>query len=218
MGETIGFLADQSMTEPDARGAARFDSIAPSVRLRASEMQALVEQLEPELSPGNVAALKKEIAKAGKGTVSAAALGLGSIPPSLNSLGLVSCRRILRHHVLSFSALRQLRFGLGVEGDAVARALLAAYALNGLTRSYAELHYRANCDVVEAGPPTMVLDRRFGKSEQFDPLTVEAADALLEAALDAATSVGIRWEGQVLRITGNPLISIGEASEDDEEQ
>ena len=219
VGETIGFLADQSMREPDARGAGRSDSVAPSVRLKASDMRALVEQLKPELSVGNVAAILKEVDKAGaQGTVSGAALGLGSIPPSLSGLGFVSCRRILRHHVLSFSALRQLRFGLGVDGDAAARALLVAYALNGLTRSYAELHYRANCDLVELEPTEMILDRRFGEKEQFSPLSVETADDLLAAALDAATAEGIRWEGQVLRITGNPSISIGEATQDDEKE
>ncbi len=219
VGETIGFLADPSMREPDARGAGRSDSVAPSVRLKAKEMRALVEQLKPELSAGNVAAILKEVDKAGaQGTVSGAALGLGSIPPSLSGLGFVSCRRILRHHVLSFSALRQLRFGLGVDGDAAARALLAAYALNGLTRSYAELRYRANCDLVELEPTEMILDRRFGAKEQFTALSVEAADELLSEAMDAAAVVGVHWEGQALRITGNPAISIGEATQDDEKE
>ncbi|GAA1743229.1 hypothetical protein GCM10009810_00080 [Nostocoides vanveenii] len=217
VGETIGFLADQvTGSHIDPRGAARWDTVAPSVRLKAEDMRTLLAQLEPELSPGNVAAIRKEIDKAGKGTVSAAALGLGAIPPSLNGLGLVSCRRVLRHHVLSFSALRQLRFGLGTDGDTAARALLAAYALCGLTRSYAEVVYRANCDLVEKGCPTMVLDRRFGETEEFDALTEGVADALLEEALTAAGAFGVRWEGHILRVKGNPLISVGEASEEDE--
>lgn len=218
VGETIGFLADgRPEADIPLRGAARWDSVAPSVRLKAAEMTELLEQLEPELSEGNVAAIRKEISRAKAGTVSAAALGLGAIPPSLNGLGLVSCRRILRHHVMSFTALRQLRFGLGPDGDAVARALLAAYALCGLTRSYSELLYRANCDLVEKEHPVVVLDRRFGDNETLEPPRVEDADDLLASALDAAAKVGVTWEGQILMVTGNPLIRVGEVEEASEE-
>ena len=218
VGETIGILADQS---PDAthiapRGAARRDEIAPSVRLGAKEMTALLEAQESELSPGNVTDIRKAIAKAGKGTTSAADLVLGSIPPSLNGLGFVSCRRILRTHVLSFSALRQIRFGLGPEGDATARALLASLALAGLARSYGELNFRANCDLVESGEPTCELDARYGKKVSIDLPDVEAADALLSEAIDAAKGLGIRWEGQVLEVEGNPLIAGGIIAEADE--
>ena len=141
VGETIGILADQSGngTEIAPRGAARFDSLAPSVRLSAEDMQALPDAQKEELSPGNIESIQKEINAAKGGTTSAAALVLGSIPPTLNGLGFVSCRRIIRTHVLSFAALRQIRFDLGADGDAVARSLLAALALNGLARSYAEV-------------------------------------------------------------------------------
>ena len=62
----------------------------------------------------------------------------------------------------------------------------------------------------------MVLDRRFGETEEFDALTEGVADALLEEALTAAGAFGVRWEGHILRVKGNPLISVGEASEEDE--
>jgi len=219
VGETIGFLADPEDAERSPkRGAARTDSVAPSVRLHADDMRALLAQLENELSDRNVKAIRAEIDRAGKGTISASRLGLGASAPSLNGLGLVACRRILRHHVLSFSALRQLRFGLGAEGDASARALLAAYALCGLTRSYGELLYRANCDLVELSRPVMVLDRRFGDKETLEPLDIPGSDALLAEALAVAADHGVRWEGQVLTVQGNPLISVGEVAEDDQEQ
>jgi len=70
----------------------------------------------------------------------------------METLAGVACHRIVRSHVLSFAALRQIRFGAGPDGDAACRALLAALALAALARSDAELVLRANCDLVEAGP------------------------------------------------------------------
>ncbi|MEI2828043.1 MAG: type I-U CRISPR-associated protein Cas7 [Dermatophilaceae bacterium] len=211
VGETIGILSDQSAdaTHIAPRGAARRDEIAPSVRLGAKEMTALLEAQESELSPGTVESVRKAIAKAGKGTTSGSALVLGSIPPSLEGLGFVSCRRILRTNVLSFSALRQLRFGLGVQGDATARALLASLALAGLARSYDELNFRANCDLVEVDRPTCELDARYGNKVHLEAPDSAAADALLERAIDEAVALGIRWEGQVFEVEGNPLIAGG---------
>lgn len=220
VGETIGILADQSTHAVDVprRGAARSDLLAPSVRLNAPDMRALLNAQRSELSPGNVKNIETEIAKSSKrdATSSAAPLGLGSIPPSLEGLGFVSCQQVLRTHVLSFSALRQLRFGLGVDGDASARALLAVLALNGLARADDELVYRANCDLVEAGPASVELDGRHGRRIALAPLEIEAADVLLAEAIDRARAAGIRWEGQVFEVTGNPLVAGGILGDADE--
>lgn len=211
VGEVIGIVADQSPagSVPPRRGAARFDTIAPSVKLTGDELERLIAQQESELSEGNVKKIRAEISKSKSGRVSAAGLGLGSIPPSLDGLGFVSCRRIVRHHVLSFAALRQIRFGLGAEGDAAARALLAALLLNALTRSNDELNLRANCDLVEASPTLMELDQRQGASAQLRPLTIEEADELLAQALAEAERHGVDWHGQTLDIVGDPAIAGG---------
>jgi CRISPR-associated protein Csb1 len=219
-GETIGVLADQGVDGRDVprRGAARTDSIAASVRLSGADMEKVLTDQESELSVANVERIRSAIKKAGtKGTVSGSTLGLGSIPPSMDGIGFVSCRSIVRHHVLSFAALRQLRFGLGAEDDVHARVLLAALGLNGLARSDAELLIRANCDLIEAGPTEVVLDGRFGQTERYDALSIEEADALLETAIDAAVATGVRWEGQTLDIVGNPLIAGGLSADDDGE-
>lgn len=211
VGEIVGVLADQAPSAEKApmRGAARFDMFAPSVRLSGEELESLLAAQEDELSQTNVTSIRSEIAKAKKGKISAAALGLGAIPPSLNGLGFVSCSRIIRSHVLSFAALRQLRFGLasGLAGDVSCRVLLAALALDGLARSDAELFIRANCDLVEAGPAVVELDQRYGNKVRVAPLSIQDADALLREAIDAAVAAGVRWEGQVLEVTGNPLIA-----------
>lgn len=220
VGEIIGVLADQSQGGAQApmRGAARFDMLAPSVRLSGPELESLLAAQEDELSPKNIAAIRKVITEAKRGTASASKLGLGALPPSLDSLGFVSCMRIIRSHVLSFAALRQIRFGLasGLQGDIACRALLAALALDGLARSDAELFIRANCDLVEAGPTVVELDLRYGNKLRMESLTIDAADGLLAEAIAGAVSAGVRWEGQILDVTGDPRVAGGIEPESDE--
>lgn len=116
----------------------------------------------------------------------------------------VCCSRIIRTQVLSFAALRQLRFDCGPAGDEAGRALLAAYALAGLARSNAELSIRANCDLVETGPTTLKLDARDGEFVELNALSIAEADKLLERALaEAYREADITWSGQVLHVTGN---------------
>lgn len=116
----------------------------------------------------------------------------------------VCCSRIIRTQVLSFAALRQLRFDCGPAGDEAGRALLAAYALAGLARSNSELSIRANCDLVETGPTTFKLDARDGEFVELPALSIEQADELLERALvQAYREADISWCGQVLAVTGN---------------
>ena len=219
VGEIIGVLSDQGLNGTDIapRGGARSDQIAPSVRVSPEDMETLLSAQESELSTNNLEKIRKEMGKAKKGgVISASGLGLGSIPPSLDGLGLVSCQRIIRSHVLSFAALRQVRFDLGAAGDASARALLAALAVNGLARSYAELILRANCDLVETAPPVVKLDGRYGASTEIDFPSIEEADALLEQAISEASAAGVRWEGQIFEVAGNPIISGGIVADADE--
>jgi CRISPR-associated protein Csb1 len=211
-GEIIGELADQSSRDINAiqtpkRGGARSDAIAASVRLTGKQLEELLVDQEAELSAKLASKIRDEAKKAKSGRTSASTLGLGSIPPTLENLGLVSCRRIIRSHVLSFAALRQLRFGAGPDGDAACRALLAAFALAGLARANAELNLRANCNLREADPPVTELDARYGRVVSLDPIDITTADALLgEAVEQARTSAGIRWEGQVFEVIGNELV------------
>jgi len=221
-GEIVGELADQSDRDINAiqtpkRGGARSDAIAPSVRLTGKQLEELLVDQEAELSAKLAAKIREDARKAKTGRASASTLGLGSIPPTLENLGLVSCRRIIRSHVLSFAALRQLRFGAGPEGDAACRALLAAFALAGLARANAELNLRANCSLREADVPVTELDARYGQVISLDPIDIPTADALLgEAVTLARSSAGIRWEGQVFEVAGNELVVDNADAEADE--
>ncbi|HTM86053.1 MAG TPA: type I-U CRISPR-associated protein Cas7, partial [Mycobacterium sp.] len=122
----------------------------------------------------------------------------------------VCCSRLIRTQVLSFAALRQLRFDCGPAGDEASRALLAAYVLAGLARANSELSIRANCDLVETGPTALKLDARDGEFVELPALSIDEADELLERALvEAYREADINWRGQVLEVTGNSAAQNG---------
>lgn len=204
VGEIIGILSDQGR-DPEVnqskRGGARIDPLGARIQLDQAEREAIADVQKSELSDK---AYTNSYGKGGKSS----SLGLGGIPPSLEQLGGVTCRAIIRSHVLSFAALRALRFDSPTpEGDVACRALLAAFALNGLARSDAELLLRANCDLVEAGPAVVTLDKRYGQKENFEPLSIEQAQELLSAAIDnAVQAANLTWDGSILVVEGNPTI------------
>lgn len=210
-GEIIGVLADQSgqvAENPPRRGGARVDPVGMSVQLSQEDVEKLVTDQEESMSAKTVERIRSDAKKAKGSGMSGSALGLGGVPPALEALGGVACSQIIRSHVLSFAALRQLRFGAGPEGDAACRALLAAFALNGLARADAELNLRANCHLVEDGPATVVLDMRHGRTRELEALSIEQADELLAAAVEQAVEqAGISWDGQVLQVQGSPLVA-----------
>ena len=203
VGEIIGILADQDGNRENCqskRGGARIDPLGMQINLADKDRKAIAEAQKHELSKGTYDnAMKKK---------QASTIGLGGIPPALEQLGGVTCQAIIRSHVLSFAALRALRFDCETpEGDVACRAVLAALALDGLARSDAELLLRANCDLVESGPAAVTLDKRYGDKEGLDALSIAEAQQLLSAALDyAKEQAGLVWDGSVLVVDGNPAV------------
>lgn len=221
VGEIIGVLADQDSDgqyQQSRRGAARLDTVAMSVQLEPKDMGKLIDALGPELGGKKVDKLREEVKKTKKNKLSASRLVLGAIPPKFDALGGVACSKIIRSWVLSFAALRQLRFGGNEEANVAGRVLLAAFALVALARAERELYLRANCDLVESGTPVVTLDERYGNRRTLDPITVELADQLLQQAIDHARSTGVAdWNGQILHVDGNPLILEGASDESESE-
>jgi CRISPR-associated protein Csb1 len=213
VGEIIGFCADE---RPALRGGARVDPVGMQINLTESSLKALADAQRAELSGATYKKAAGAKPKAKDEAISASMLGLGGIPPTLDTLSGVACSRIIRSHVLSFASLRQLRFGAGPDGDVACRALLAALALNALARSDAELYLRANCDLRESGPSAVEIDRRGGSRLALQALTIAQADALLGAALAAAQhQAGVSWNGVALQVTGNPDVVAGAVADTD---
>lgn len=137
----------------------------------------------------------------------------GNIAPSVQPLG-VTCDHAEHGFVLSFAALRRLRFG-GPDKDAAGRALLAALGLVALAeqdaRGYA---LRSRCDLVCDGRAPLERVTPDGATEPvtFDRVT---AQALYRAAFDAAQAAGLPLRAEPLRLTPqDKLVEIVRRSQD----
>lgn len=222
-GETIGVLADQNNPgeeQLNSRSGSRIDPVGASVKLDADTFNEIVARQAGELSQNKIEEFAKDTKKLKKGEkISGSKIGVGAVAPSLDPLGGVSCSRIIRSWVLSFTALRQLDFGTDNEQNIAGRALVAALGLSLIAHAEQEIYYRSNCDLVEVAAPVVKLDQRYGNFKELEPLSIEVADALLAQALEHAESVGVAdWHGQVKEVVGNPAIFDGAVEATDAEK
>jgi CRISPR-associated protein Csb1 len=122
----------------------------------------------------------------------------GNIAPSVQPLG-VTCDHIEHSFVLSFAALRRLRFG-GVEKDTAGRSLLAALGLVALTEQDARGYpLRSRCDLVCDGQATLEFVRSDGSTEAIQ-IDRAQAKALYQAAYDASQKAGFSFSSEPLRL------------------
>ena len=137
---------------------------------------------------------RKKGDKAGKPSI----INHGNIKPSLQPLG-VTCDYAEHTFVLSFAALRRLRFG-GSQKDAAGRNLLAALGLVALTeqdaRGYA---LRSRCDLVCEGRTPLELVHPDGAAEPIE-IDCKAARELYQNAYNAAKEV-FEMPAEPLRLT-----------------
>jgi CRISPR-associated protein Csb1 len=122
----------------------------------------------------------------------------GNIRPSVQPLG-ITCDHLEHSFVLSFAALRRLRFG-GAEKDIVGRSLLAALGLVALTeqdsRGYA---LRSRCDLVCDGRAPIELMHADGTKDDI-ALDRKAARALYRDAFESARKAGFNLSADPLRL------------------
>jgi CRISPR-associated protein Csb1 len=123
----------------------------------------------------------------------------GNITPQVTPLG-VTCDHLEHSFVLSFAALRRLRFG-GGERDAAGRTLLAALGLVALAeqdaRGYA---LRSRCDLVCDGRASLEVVHPDGTTEP-KALDRKAARELYAAAFKAARAAGFNLSTDPLVLT-----------------
>ena len=123
----------------------------------------------------------------------------GNIVPSVQILG-VTCDYAEHTFVLSFAALRCLRFG-GSEKDVAGRNLLAALGLVALVeqdaRGYA---LRSRCDLVCDGRTPLELVHPDGATESVE-INNETARALYKSAFEKAQQAGFELSAEPLRLT-----------------
>lgn len=212
-GEIYAVLADQTHESPIHRAGARIDPVAAGVHLTKNEAKKIAERIKGTMNDKKLS----KFASSGDGST----IVIGAIPPSTdaNALDGIAVRSITRTHVLSFSMLRAMHFGKGPEGDEAIRVLLAAALINAMVGSNAELHLRENCFLVEADEPKTVLDRRGGKHDDLEMLTLEDADELLaQAYAQAQKKAGIDWHGQIITVQGDPAVIESASAADDDDK
>ena len=123
----------------------------------------------------------------------------GNIPPSIQPLG-ITCDYAEHSFVLSFAALRRLRFG-EPKKDAAGRSLLAALGLVALTeqdtRGYA---LRSRCDLVCDVRTPLELVHPDGATEDVE-IKKETADTLYKSAFENAQEAGFKLSAEPLCLT-----------------
>jgi CRISPR-associated protein Csb1 len=138
----------------------------------------------------------------------------GNVTPSVQPLG-VTCDYLDHTFVLSFAALRRLRFGGQGERDASGRSLLAALGLLALAeqdaRGYA---LRSRCDLVCDGKAPLELVHADGTT-QVVAIDRASARSLYTQAFDAAKAAGFDLRAEPLRLEPQPkLVEIVRRSQD----
>ncbi len=123
----------------------------------------------------------------------------GNIVPSIQPLG-ITCDYAEHNFVLSFAALRRLRFG-GTEKDRAGRALLAALGLLALVeqdaRGYA---LRSRCDLVCDGRAPLELVHPDGTTQPVE-IGRAVASTVYQRAFESAQGVGFGLSAEPLRLT-----------------
>lgn len=128
----------------------------------------------------------------------------GNIVPTVQPLG-VTCDHLEHSFVLSFSALRRLRFG-GGKRDSAGRTLLASLGLLALaeqdSRGYA---LRSRCDLVCEGRAALELVHPDGTTEAI-AIDRDAVRKLYDDAFEAARSAGFQLSAKPLLLTPQPKL------------
>lgn len=137
----------------------------------------------------------------------------GNIAPSVDPLG-ITCDHLEHTVVLSFAALRRLRFG-SPEKDAAGRTLLAALGLLAVAeqdaRGYA---LRSRCDLVCDGPADLECVHPDGSTRSV-ALDVDTARRLYAEAAAAARAAGFGLAAEPLDLVPqDKLVAIVKSSQD----
>lgn len=125
----------------------------------------------------------------------------GNVTPSVQPLG-ITCDHLEHSFVLSFAALRRLRFGEDAPGkNAAGRTMLAALGLLALieqdARGYA---LRSRCDLVCEGSAPLEIVHADGSTESV-VLDCESARQLYQEAFKSAKQVGFKFPEEPVRLT-----------------
>ena len=133
----------------------------------------------------------------------------GNIAPSIDAqAGGVTISKALQTTVISFAALRRLRFkGFSREAETAARTAIAALGVAAITYQYeTDYDLRSRCLLLPTHSPRIELLSRDGSAGKAVELDRTTATAILSAAADQAAAAGIGWETRDIRLVPAPKL------------
>ena len=133
----------------------------------------------------------------------------GNIPPRIDSqAGGVTISKALQTTVISFAALRRLRFkGFDRDAETAARTAVAALGVSAIAYQYEnDFDLRSRCLLLPKHPPRVEMLGRDGSAGEVVELDRGAASEILAAAVEHASSAGIGWETTEIRLTPAPKL------------
>lgn len=214
--ELFGVVSEDERRRLSRRSGARLDPLGQDFHVSLDEFERLLAGQREHMSENTVEKLDAKLAKARKGkvgtTLSAADLGLGGIPPGLETAYGVSVPEVRRARTYSLAGLRRLRFGGTEQDDIAARRALLAMLLLGAAYADADPEIRAYCDVA-APRGSLFLD----DAELDVEVSIDACEAFLAGAV-AALPERLAWTGQTLVVEGDASLErgvIADADDDD---
>lgn len=208
--ELFGVVAEGELNV-SRRSGARLDPLGQDFHVTPDEFETLLERQRAHMSDKTVKKLETELAKVRKGkegaTISAASLGLGGVPPGLDTAYGVAVPEVRRARTYSLAGLRRLRFGGSASEDIAARTALLATLLLGAAYADADPEIRAYCDIA-APRGEVLLDE---EPVELD-VSIESCMAFLAHAVDQLPE-RLAWQGQTIELVGDPALVRG-ATED----
>lgn len=197
------------------RSGARLDPLGQDFHITPDEFERLLERQRAHMSDKTVKKLEAELSKVRKAkegaTISAASLGLGGVPPALDTAYGVAVPEVRRARTYSLAGLRRLRFGGTSDEDVAARKVLLAMLLLGAAYADADPEIRAYCDI--AAPRSQVL--LDDEVVELD-LSIESCGAFLTDAIDGLPA-RLAWTGQTTALVGDPALVRGATDDADDD-
>jgi len=199
-------IVDVAQERLSRRSGARLDPLGQDFHVSPAEFEALLEHQRPHLSDNLVKKLSNELTAARKKkleTLSAAALGLGGVPPGTDSAYGVAVPEVRRARTISLAGFRRLRFGGTANEDVAARAALLGVLLLSAAYADADPELRAYCDVSAPAARTLLDDQEVPLD-----LSIETCEAFLAESVSALPD-RLAWTGQVRAIVGDEALNRG---------
>ena len=133
----------------------------------------------------------------------------GNILPSIDAqAGGVTISRGMQTTVISFAALRRLRFkGFDRSAETAARTAIAALGVASVAYQYeTDFDLRSRCLLLPTHPPRLELLRRDGSPAEDTEVDRKTAAKILSAAAAYAEAKGIGWATDDIRLVPAPKL------------